>query len=76
MTVAHRKRWGGVMKAISENVPLSAELDDIADFYGQSKTAVSSQIKRKLIAKPKKNVTLYPFLKILEIIPEKWRKKR
>ena len=71
-----QEEMAGVMKAISENVPLSAELDDIAEFYDQSKTAVSSQIKRKLVDKPRKNVTLYPFLKVLAILPGSWRKKR
>lgn len=82
--MAHKLRKGGctmeeingAMKAVEEHVPIHAELEDIAEFYGQSKTAVSSQIKRNMYDKPRKNVTLYSFPKILRIIPEKWRKKR
>ena len=65
----------GIMRSIEENIPIQAELDDLADFYGKSKTAVSSQIKRNLYDKPRKNVTLYPFLKVRRILPDSWRKR-
>lgn len=61
-------------KALEENLKIDATLDDLSQFYGKSKTAVSSQIKRNLIARPKKNVTLYPFQKFRKIIPPSWRK--
>lgn len=61
-------------KTLLENMEISGTLDDFAQFYGKSKTAVSSQIKRNLLAKPKKNVTLYPFHKFRKIIPPSWRK--
>jgi len=61
-------------KAIVDNMKIDATLDDISQFYGKSKTAVSSQIKRNLYDKPKKNVTLYPFHKFRKIIPDSWRK--
>ena len=61
-------------KLLQENMKINGTLDDFAQFYGKSKTAVSSQIKRNLIDKPKKNVTLYPFHKFMKIIPPSWRK--
>lgn len=63
------------IKAIESNMNSDGTLDDFADFYGKSKTAVSSQIKRNLIDKPKKNVTLYPFHKFRRIVPDSWHKK-
>jgi hypothetical protein len=62
------------IRALENNMEINGTLDNFADFYGKSKTAVSSQIKRNLIAKPKKNVTLYPFHKFRKIIPSSWRK--
>lgn len=63
------------IKALESNMEIDGTLNDFAAFYEKSKTAVSSQIKRNLIAKPKKNVTLYPFHKFRKIIPDAWRKK-
>lgn len=65
----------GAKKVIAEHMPIEAELDDLAEFYGKTKTAVSSQIKRNLFDKPRKNVTLYPFLKVRKILPLSWRKR-
>ena len=62
------------LKMLENHMQIEGTLDNFAEFYGKSKTAVSSQIKRNLIAKPKKNVTLYPFHKFRKIIPESWRK--
>lgn len=62
------------LKMFENQMNLDGTIEDFANFYGKSKTAVSSQIKRNLIAKPKKNVTLYPFHKFRKIIPDSWRK--
>lgn len=70
-----QEEMAGIMRSIEENIPIHAELDDLAEFYGKSKTAVSSQIKRNLYDKPRKNVTLYPFLKVRKILPLSWRKR-
>lgn len=63
------------VRAIEDNMKVHGTLDDFSAFYGRSKTAVSSQIKRNLIDKPKKNVTLYPFHKFRRIVPDSWREK-
>jgi len=63
------------LKMLENHMEVEGTLDNFAEFYGKSKTAVSSQIKRNLIDKPKKNVTLYPFHKFRRIIPPSWRKK-
>ena len=63
-------------RMLINNMELDGTIDDFAEFYGKSKDAVSGVIKRRMIAKPKRNVVLYPFHKFREIIPESWRKKR
>lgn len=50
-----------------------ATIDDLAAFYGESKDAVKSLIKRNYIGKPKRNVVLYSFAKFRKIVPNKWR---
>lgn len=61
-------------KVLEENMEVHGTIGDFAEFYGKSKDAVSSVIKRNLIAKPKRNVVLYPFHKFRRIIPRSWRK--
>lgn len=65
-----------VTKAIISNMEIDGTIDDFAEFYGKSKDAVSSVIKRRMIEKPKRNVVLYPFHVFRKIIPPSWRKKR
>lgn len=48
-------------------------VDEIADFYGKSKDAVNSVIKRRYVGKPKRNVVLYSFSKFRKICPPSWR---
>lgn len=62
-------------KMLMSNMEIDGTLDDFAEFYGKSKDAVSSQIKRNLLAKPKRNVVLYPFHAFQAILPKSWRKK-
>lgn len=57
----------------AENLPIDATLEDLANFYGKSRDAVSSLINRRLAAKPKRNVVLYPFHKFRKIVPSSWR---
>lgn len=65
-----------VTKAIISNMEIDGTIDDFAEFYGKSKDAVNSVIKRRMIEKPKRNVVLYPFHVFRKIIPPSWRKKR
>jgi hypothetical protein len=64
-----------VKRTIVENMEISGTIGDFADFYGKSKDAVNGIIKRNLIAKPRRNVVLYPFHKFRSIIPASWRRK-
>lgn len=56
---------------VINNVDMDASLDEIAEQFGQSKNNVSNIIARRFIGKPKR-VVLYPFQKILKIIPQSW----
>lgn len=60
---------------LMENMEINGTIDDFASFYKKSKDAVNSVIKRRMIAKPKRNVVLYPFHLFRRIIPESWRTK-
>lgn len=53
-------------------------LDDIAEFYGQSRNNVSNVISRRPIPKDKKpqRRVLYDFGWVASIVPESWRRKR
>lgn len=61
-------------KAISERVLLLGTIDDFAQFYDQSRTNVSSVIKRRMIPKPVRRV-FYPFNAFSKIVPQKWHEK-
>ncbi len=65
-----------VTKILEENMRVYGTLGDLSEFYGKSKDAVSGVIKRNLLAKPKKNMTLYPFHAFQKVIPKSWRKSR
>ena len=69
----------GEMKAFNhaliEHMEIDGTIDDFAEFYGKSKDAVNSVIKRRMFQKPKRNVVLYPFHAFHKIIPNSWRKK-
>lgn len=57
-----------------ENMEIDGTVDDFAEFYGKSREAVYSVIKRRMIQKPKRNVVLYPFHAFIKLIPNGWRK--
>ena len=62
-------------KVLMENMELTATISDIAKFYGKPETNVRVAINRRLIAKPMRNVVLYPFHKVQKVMPETWRKQ-
>lgn len=64
-----------VTRLLVENMEIDGTIDDFSEFYGKSKDAVNSVIKRRMPVKPKRNVVLYPFHIFQKLIPEKWRKK-
>ena len=64
------------LRVLEENMEINGTIDDFARFYGKSKDAVNSVIKRRMIDKPRRNVVLYPFHKFNKLIPSSWREKR
>lgn len=65
-----------VTKVLEENMNIHGTIGDFAEFYGKSKDAVNSVIKRRMVQKPKRNVVLYPFHIFAKLIPSSWRAKR
>ena len=60
----------------SESLKVSATIEDIAEFYGQSKNNVSNVLSRRPIPKseqPKRRV-YYNFAFFRKIIPKSWQK--
>ena len=64
-----------VKKTIIENMEVDGTIGDFAEFFGKSKDAVNGVIKRNLIAKPKRNVVLYPFHAFFKVRPKGWSHK-
>ena len=64
------------VKMFTNNMELDGTIDDFAEFYGKSRDAVYGVIKRKLVAKPKRNVVLYPFHAFRKIAPKSWGRKK
>lgn len=67
-----REEKQAVLDAIESYGGAYGTIDDFADFFGKSKDAVSSVIKRRYIGKPKRNVVMYSFSKFLKIVPKSW----
>lgn len=68
-----REQEIAALNAIDSAGDVQGTIEEIADFYGKSKDAVSSVIKRSYIGKPRRNVVLYSFSKFRNIAPRKWR---
>lgn len=64
------------LKVLEQNMELHGTISDFAQFYGKTNEAVSGVIKRRMIAKPKKNLTLYSFSIFRRLVPESWHGKR
>lgn len=64
------------LRVLEQNMELHGTISDFAKFYGKTYEAVNGVIKRRMIAKPKKNLTLYNFAIFRKLIPESWREKR
>ena len=64
-----------VTNMLMSNMEVHGTVDDFAQFYGKSREAVYSVIKRRMIQKPKRNVVLYPFHVFSKLVPEKWKKR-
>jgi len=60
------------LNAMDSVANIEGTIDELADFYGKSKDAVNSVIKRRYIGKPRRNVVLYSFSKFRQIVPPSW----
>lgn len=71
-----KQQADAIYNVTSENLSLWATADEMANHFGKTKDAVHSVIKNKMLAKPKRNITLYDFKEFCRKIPSSWRKKR
>lgn len=58
------------------NMDIFATADELARHYGKSRDAIHGVIKRRMLEKPKRNITLYSFKAFRKYIPSSWRKGR
>lgn len=69
------EEMNSLAKTIQENMEIQGTISDFAKFYDVPETTIRTNIFRKMFAKPKRKV-LYPFNKFVQIVPEKWRKRK
>ena len=62
-----------MLRCIEGSIPVSATVEDLAGYYGQSEVAVRSVISRKMLKKPKRRV-MYDFREFRRVAPDKWKK--
>ena len=68
-----REQKMAILNALDSVGGTYGTIDEIADFYGQSKDAVNGVIKRRYTGKPKRNIVMYSFSKFAKIAPKNWR---
>lgn len=68
-----REQQKAILDAIDSAGEVYGTIDEIAEFYGKSKDAVNSVIKRSYVGRPRRNVVLYSFSKFRKIAPKNWR---
>lgn len=68
-----RDQQKAILDAINSAGGALGTIDEIAEFFGKSKDAVSGVIKRRYVGKPKRNVALYSLSKFMKIAPRSWR---
>lgn len=61
----------GAARLLEKCLPLIGTSDDLARFYNQSKTNVSSVINRRMVQKPVRRV-FYSFNAFQKIVPNSW----
>ena len=57
------------------DLDIKVTADELAKHYGKSRDAVHGVIKRRMIEKPERNVTLYSFKAFRKYVPSSWRKR-
>lgn len=69
-----KEQTDAMYRVLSENLPIWATSDELAEHYGKSKAAVNGIIKRKMIPKPRRNVSMYSFNVFHKLVPKSWTK--
>ena len=67
-----REQKKAFLNAIDSHSDSQATIDELAEFYGKSKDAVNSVIKRNYMGKPRRNVVLYSFSRFRDAAPRSW----
>ena len=65
-----------MLSALELGLDIKGTTDDFANYFGKSKWAVVGIIKRKVFAKPQRNVVLHSFGAFLKHIPRSWLDRR
>ena len=60
-----------IARAIQEDMPLVGTSDDFAEFYGKTKTNVTTVIDRRMLSKPKRTL-LHSFNEFRNAVPQSW----
>ena len=67
------KEADSIARTIEENLDLTGTVDELSEFYGQSKTNIKTVICRKMLSKPQRRV-FYSFNAFRKVIPQRWRR--
>lgn len=71
-----KKQTDVIYDAALNIVDAYATSDELAHHFGKSVEAVHGVIKRRMVEKPKKNLTLYSFRAFRKIVPSGWLCKK
>ena len=69
-----KEQTDAIYRVVSQELPIYATADELAEHYGKSREAVHGIIKRKMIPKPKRNVSMYSFNVFNRLVPKNWTK--
>lgn len=64
-----------ILNAIESSGDVYGTIDEIAEFFGKTRDAVSSVIKRGYVGSPKRNIAMYSFLRFMRAKPKNWHPK-
>ncbi len=67
--------WEALARIIGERLPLLGSLDELSDYFGQSKNNVKVVINRRMTAKPVRKI-LYSFTAFLRVVPDSWKRHK
>ena len=70
-----KEQTDAIYRVTSQELPIWVTSDELADHYGKTKSAVNGIIKRKMIPKPRRNVSMYSFNVFHKLVPKNWTHK-